>query len=157
MFFNHYSVFFFPQRSQEKCFICQKAVPLRDYSRHTEFCIQRQESKTAAVSIATLIFLYFLIFWIWSVLFTTRYIYLFLTFQKGNLLSALEQTESRDSGESKNIFKCNNHQQKKMCNLKNKISSNSHQSNFSWFFYLLTCCCSVSTEAGPSGSKLQPG
>nr|XP_046267753.1 BRCA1-A complex subunit RAP80 isoform X2 [Scatophagus argus] len=49
---------------QEKCFICQKAVPLRDYSRHTELCIQRQTSKTAA---------------------------------KGNLLSALQKTESRDS------------------------------------------------------------
>ncbi|XP_035522434.1 BRCA1-A complex subunit RAP80 isoform X3 [Morone saxatilis] len=60
----------------EKCFICQKAVPLRDYSRHTELCIQRQSSKTAA---------------------------------KGNLLSALEQTDSRHS------------------------------------------------EAGPSGSSLQPG
>ncbi|XP_078122247.1 uncharacterized protein uimc1 isoform X3 [Sander vitreus] len=62
--------------SYEKCFICQKAVPLKDYSRHTEFCLQRQKSKTAA---------------------------------KGNLLSALEQTESRGP------------------------------------------------EAGPSGSKLQPG
>nr|XP_046267759.1 BRCA1-A complex subunit RAP80 isoform X8 [Scatophagus argus] len=51
---------------QEKCFICQKAVPLRDYSRHTELCIQRQTSKTAA---------------------------------KGNLLSALQKTESRDSDE----------------------------------------------------------
>ncbi|XP_051256350.1 BRCA1-A complex subunit RAP80 [Dicentrarchus labrax] len=60
----------------EKCFICQKAVPLRDYSRHTELCIQQQSSKTAA---------------------------------KGNLLSALEQTDSRHS------------------------------------------------EAGPSGSSLQPG
>ncbi|KAI4814355.1 hypothetical protein KUCAC02_003552, partial [Chaenocephalus aceratus] len=29
---------------QEKCYICQKAVPLRDYSRHTELCIQRQSS-----------------------------------------------------------------------------------------------------------------
>ncbi|XP_034745893.1 BRCA1-A complex subunit RAP80 [Etheostoma cragini] len=34
--------------SHEKCFICQKAVPLKDYSRHTEFCLQRQRSKTAA-------------------------------------------------------------------------------------------------------------
>ncbi|XP_070773706.1 BRCA1-A complex subunit RAP80 [Enoplosus armatus] len=49
-------------KNQEKCYICQKAVPLRDYSRHTELCIHRQASKTAA---------------------------------KGNLLSALEQTESR--------------------------------------------------------------
>ncbi|XP_041808912.1 BRCA1-A complex subunit RAP80 isoform X2 [Chelmon rostratus] len=63
-------------KSQEKCFICQKSVSLRDYSRHTELCIQRQASKTAA---------------------------------RGNLLSALEKTESRDS------------------------------------------------EAGPSGSSLQPG
>ncbi|XP_068456018.1 serine/arginine repetitive matrix protein 2 isoform X2 [Clinocottus analis] len=51
-------------KNQEKCYICQKSVPLRDYSRHTEFCIQQQASKNTA---------------------------------KGNLLSALEQTESRDS------------------------------------------------------------
>ncbi|XP_041658078.1 BRCA1-A complex subunit RAP80 isoform X2 [Cheilinus undulatus] len=51
-------------KNQEKCYICQKAVPLRDYSRHTELCIQRQEAKRAG---------------------------------KGNLLSALEQTDSRDS------------------------------------------------------------
>ncbi|KAK2828043.1 hypothetical protein Q5P01_019077 [Channa striata] len=51
-------------RNQEKCYVCQKAVPLRDYNQHTELCIQRQVSKTDA---------------------------------KGNLLSALEQTESRDS------------------------------------------------------------
>ncbi len=37
-------------RNQEKCFICQRAVPLRDYSRHTELCIQRQASKSATVS-----------------------------------------------------------------------------------------------------------
>ncbi|XP_030601508.1 BRCA1-A complex subunit RAP80 isoform X4 [Archocentrus centrarchus] len=36
-------------RNQEKCYICQKDVPLKDYSRHTELCIQRQESKTAAI------------------------------------------------------------------------------------------------------------
>uniref|UniRef100_A0A8C2X2H2 Uncharacterized protein n=1 Tax=Cyclopterus lumpus TaxID=8103 RepID=A0A8C2X2H2_CYCLU len=35
------------RRNQEKCYICQKYVPLRDYSRHTELCIQRQASKTA--------------------------------------------------------------------------------------------------------------
>ncbi|XP_044077125.1 BRCA1-A complex subunit RAP80 isoform X6 [Siniperca chuatsi] len=64
-------------KNQEKCYICQKAVALGDYSRHTELCIQRQASKTAA---------------------------------KGNLLSALEQTESKED-----------------------------------------------SEAGPSGSKLQPG
>ncbi|KAM9348562.1 uncharacterized protein uimc1 [Symphorus nematophorus] len=51
-------------KNQEKCYICQKNIPLRDYGRHTELCIQRQTSKTAA---------------------------------KGNLLSALEKTESRDS------------------------------------------------------------
>ncbi|KAM6907193.1 uncharacterized protein uimc1 [Xenentodon cancila] len=49
-------------RKQEKCFVCQKAVPLSEYNRHTDVCIQRQ-SRTAA---------------------------------KGNLLSALEKTESRD-------------------------------------------------------------
>ncbi|XP_028278345.1 BRCA1-A complex subunit RAP80 isoform X2 [Parambassis ranga] len=52
------------ERNQEKCYICQKGIPLQDYSRHTELCIQRQVLKPAA---------------------------------KGNLLSALEQTESRDS------------------------------------------------------------
>lgn len=51
-------------RNQEKCYICQRAVPLKDYSRHTELCIQRHGSKTAA---------------------------------RGNLLLALDQTESRDS------------------------------------------------------------
>uniref|UniRef100_UPI0037E840C5 BRCA1-A complex subunit RAP80 n=1 Tax=Semicossyphus pulcher TaxID=241346 RepID=UPI0037E840C5 len=50
--------------NQEKCYICQKAFPLRDYSRHIELCIQRQASKPAA---------------------------------KGTLLSALEQTDTRDS------------------------------------------------------------
>ncbi|KAG8008440.1 BRCA1-A complex subunit RAP80 [Nibea albiflora] len=33
--------------NQEKCFICQKEVPLSDYSRHTELCIQRQSAKAA--------------------------------------------------------------------------------------------------------------
>ncbi|XP_026227430.1 BRCA1-A complex subunit RAP80 isoform X3 [Anabas testudineus] len=51
-------------RNQEKCYICQKAVPLRDYSHHTERCIQQQASKTDT---------------------------------KGNLLSALEQTENMES------------------------------------------------------------
>uniref|UniRef100_A0A3Q1F4T6 Ubiquitin interaction motif containing 1 n=2 Tax=Acanthochromis polyacanthus TaxID=80966 RepID=A0A3Q1F4T6_9TELE len=49
-------------RNQEKCYICQKNIPLRDYSLHTELCFHRRPSKT-----------------------------------RGNLLSALEQTESRDS------------------------------------------------------------
>uniref|UniRef100_UPI003AAF76F3 uncharacterized protein n=1 Tax=Centroberyx gerrardi TaxID=166262 RepID=UPI003AAF76F3 len=51
-------------QKREKCYVCQRAVPVRDFSRHTEDCIQRQASRTAL---------------------------------KGNLLSALEQTESRDS------------------------------------------------------------
>ncbi|XP_041865243.1 fibrous sheath CABYR-binding protein [Melanotaenia boesemani] len=51
-------------RNQEKCYICQKTVPLRDYNRHTELCIQRRAPRSAA---------------------------------RGNLLSALEQTESRNS------------------------------------------------------------
>ncbi|XP_043997529.1 uncharacterized protein uimc1 isoform X2 [Gambusia affinis] len=50
-------------RNQEKCYICQKSVSLRDYSRHTELCLQR-----GTVS------------------------------RKENLLSALEKTESGDSG-----------------------------------------------------------
>uniref|UniRef100_A0A1A8P778 BRCA1-A complex subunit RAP80 n=1 Tax=Nothobranchius pienaari TaxID=704102 RepID=A0A1A8P778_9TELE len=51
-------------RNLEKCYICQKAVPLSDYSRHTELCCLRPTSRTPA---------------------------------KGNLLSALKQTEKRDS------------------------------------------------------------
>ncbi|XP_024864583.1 BRCA1-A complex subunit RAP80 isoform X2 [Kryptolebias marmoratus] len=48
--------------NQERCYICHKAVPLREYSRHTELCIHGRTSRP-----------------------------------KGNLLSALEQTESRGS------------------------------------------------------------
>ncbi|XP_074529071.1 uncharacterized protein uimc1 isoform X2 [Halichoeres trimaculatus] len=51
-------------KNQEKCYICQKAFPLRDYSSHIELCIQMHASKTS---------------------------------RKGNLLSALEQTDNRDS------------------------------------------------------------
>ncbi|XP_061608888.1 BRCA1-A complex subunit RAP80 [Phyllopteryx taeniolatus] len=32
--------------SQEKCYICQKAVALREYATHTELCIQRRATKT---------------------------------------------------------------------------------------------------------------
>ncbi|XP_056140843.1 BRCA1-A complex subunit RAP80 isoform X2 [Lampris incognitus] len=53
-----------PAEKREKCYICQKAIPLRDYKRHTEDCIQQRSVKAA---------------------------------MKGNLLTALEQTESRDS------------------------------------------------------------
>ncbi|KAM4726080.1 uncharacterized protein uimc1 isoform 2-T2 [Anableps anableps] len=52
-------------RRQEKCYICQKFVPRRDYTQHTELCLQRGTVNRAG---------------------------------KGNLLSALEKTESRDSG-----------------------------------------------------------
>ncbi|XP_069366083.1 BRCA1-A complex subunit RAP80 isoform X2 [Paralichthys olivaceus] len=51
-------------RNQEKCFICQKNVPLREYTRHTELCIHRRPPKPDT---------------------------------RGNLLSALEQTENRGS------------------------------------------------------------
>ncbi|XP_023818684.1 BRCA1-A complex subunit RAP80 isoform X1 [Oryzias latipes] len=51
-------------RILEKCFICQSAIPLREYSHHTELCIRRRRSKLAA---------------------------------KGNLLSALQDTESRSA------------------------------------------------------------
>ncbi|XP_054611507.1 BRCA1-A complex subunit RAP80 isoform X2 [Dunckerocampus dactyliophorus] len=30
---------------QEKCYICQKAMPLREFSTHTELCIRRQATK----------------------------------------------------------------------------------------------------------------
>nr|XP_020470833.1 BRCA1-A complex subunit RAP80 isoform X2 [Monopterus albus] len=53
-------------KNQEKCYICQKAVPLREYSRHTELCIHQHSSKAEAS-------------------------------QRGCLLSALEQIESRGS------------------------------------------------------------
>ncbi|XP_072231714.1 uncharacterized protein [Leuresthes tenuis] len=49
-------------RNQEKCYICQKTVPLSDYERHIDLCLRG--SRCAA---------------------------------RGSLLSALEQTESRDS------------------------------------------------------------
>lgn len=45
---NHTSVTGKSGQKQEKCYICQKAVPLRDYGRHTELCIHRSESKMAA-------------------------------------------------------------------------------------------------------------
>ncbi|XP_047463905.1 BRCA1-A complex subunit RAP80 isoform X2 [Mugil cephalus] len=48
----------------QKCYICQRGVPLREYSRHTELCIRRHPVRSAA---------------------------------KGNLLSALEQNDGRDS------------------------------------------------------------
>ncbi|XP_034539259.1 uncharacterized protein uimc1 isoform X3 [Notolabrus celidotus] len=51
-------------KNQEKCYVCHKAIPLREYNTHTELCIQLQTSKTS---------------------------------RKGNLLSALEHTDSRDS------------------------------------------------------------
>ncbi|KAM8897706.1 uncharacterized protein uimc1 isoform 2-T2 [Spinachia spinachia] len=35
-------------KNQEKCYICQKAVPLKDYGRHTELCLRRQGPKMAA-------------------------------------------------------------------------------------------------------------
>ncbi|XP_076024533.1 uncharacterized protein uimc1 isoform X4 [Genypterus blacodes] len=48
---------------QEKCYVCHKAVLLRDYSRHTEECIPPRASNAS---------------------------------NRGDLLSALEQTESRE-------------------------------------------------------------
>ncbi|XP_060942271.1 BRCA1-A complex subunit RAP80 [Limanda limanda] len=51
-------------RNQEKCFLCQKKFSLREYTRHTELCLQRRTQKSES---------------------------------RGNLLSALEQTESRGS------------------------------------------------------------
>ncbi|XP_077402418.1 uncharacterized protein uimc1 isoform X2 [Vanacampus margaritifer] len=35
------------EKIQEKCYICQKAVALRDYSQHTDLCIQRRAAKTS--------------------------------------------------------------------------------------------------------------
>ncbi|XP_061659175.1 BRCA1-A complex subunit RAP80 isoform X2 [Syngnathoides biaculeatus] len=34
-----------PDNIQEKCYICQKAVALREYAAHTELCIQRRATK----------------------------------------------------------------------------------------------------------------
>ncbi|XP_062262544.1 neurofilament heavy polypeptide isoform X3 [Platichthys flesus] len=51
-------------RNQEKCFLCQKKFSLREYTRHTELCLQRRTQKSDT---------------------------------RGNLLSALEQTETRGS------------------------------------------------------------
>lgn len=50
--------------AQEKCYICLKAVPLRDYGLHTDRCLQRPVLRTATT---------------------------------GGLLSALDQSEHRDS------------------------------------------------------------
>ncbi|XP_030010559.1 BRCA1-A complex subunit RAP80 isoform X2 [Sphaeramia orbicularis] len=44
---NHTSITGKSGLKQEKCYVCQKAVPLRDYSRHTELCIHRSGSKMA--------------------------------------------------------------------------------------------------------------
>lgn len=87
----HPEISLFPLRlhgNREKCYVCQAMVPVRDYGRHTELCIQQQEAKvlrsqdypsTSCCGVAQ--------------------ITVFLTFQKENLLSALDKTESRDSGE----------------------------------------------------------
>lgn len=37
-------------RNREKCYVCHKAVPLRDYGRHTELCIQQQAAKPVSPS-----------------------------------------------------------------------------------------------------------
>ncbi|KAM9782017.1 BRCA1-A complex subunit RAP80 isoform X3 [Syngnathus typhle] len=50
---------------QEKCYICQKAVALRDFSKHTDLCIQQRATKIP---------------------------------EQGNLLAALEHSESRYAG-----------------------------------------------------------
>uniref|UniRef100_A0A8C7WYZ8 UBZ4-type domain-containing protein n=1 Tax=Oryzias sinensis TaxID=183150 RepID=A0A8C7WYZ8_9TELE len=74
----------------EKCFICQSAIPLREYSRHTELCIRPRRSKPAAVSrLARLLLFSASIFNSSSP-----------NPQKGNLLSALQDTESRSAGEA---------------------------------------------------------
>lgn len=74
--------------NREKCYICQALVPVGGYGRHTELCIQQQEAKVlhspgtnAGIPVQNNFF--------------------FSTFQKENLLSALDKTESRASGESR--------------------------------------------------------
>ncbi|KAM9333630.1 uncharacterized protein uimc1 isoform 2-T2 [Pholidichthys leucotaenia] len=57
---NHFNT----GKNQEKCYICKKAIPLKDYSQHTDLCVQRQPPKTAT---------------------------------RRSLISALSQTERRDS------------------------------------------------------------
>lgn len=75
--------------NREKCYICQALVPVGGYGRHTELCIQQQEAKVlhspgtnAGVPVQN------------------NRLFLNSTFQKENLLSALDKTESRASGES---------------------------------------------------------
>ncbi|XP_056451046.1 uncharacterized protein uimc1 isoform X3 [Gadus chalcogrammus] len=53
-------------QGRERCYVCHKSVPLAEYARHTESCIQRQRAHTAS--------------------------------PKGDLLSALENTERRHPG-----------------------------------------------------------
>lgn len=38
-------------REHMKCFICQSAVPVQDYGRHTDLCISRQDGASAAVKL----------------------------------------------------------------------------------------------------------
>lgn len=80
--------------NREKCYICQAVVPLRDYGRHTELCIQQQEAKVlhsprTADPLPGV---------------ESHKLTVFLAFQKENLLSALDKTESRASGESRRGF-----------------------------------------------------
>lgn len=42
-------------RELMKCFICQSAVPVQDYGRHTDLCISRQDSASAAVKLPKLL------------------------------------------------------------------------------------------------------
>lgn len=38
-------------RDHMKCFICQSAIPVQDYSHHTDLCISRQDGASAAVKL----------------------------------------------------------------------------------------------------------
>lgn len=42
-------------REHMKCFICQSAVPVHDYGRHTDLCISRQDGASAAVILPKLL------------------------------------------------------------------------------------------------------
>lgn len=77
--------------NREKCYICRALVPLRDYSRHTELCIQQQDAKVLRADRPIPAS-------------RSHKITAALTFQRENLLSALDKTESRDSGESQRRF-----------------------------------------------------
>ncbi|XP_055004565.1 BRCA1-A complex subunit RAP80 isoform X2 [Boleophthalmus pectinirostris] len=67
-----------PSGAQEKCYVCGRAIPIREYSLHTEMCFQRRPPRAAAT---------------------------------GGLLSALDQSEHKDSEAGPSGFNVQPHDQ----------------------------------------------